>query len=47
MVLLLHLLLLAGVDGVEVEGRETVQDVQPSHAELGEDSLTLLGQQLG
>ena len=41
------LLLVAGGDGVAVEGRETVQDVQPRHAELSEDSLTLLGQQLG
>ena len=38
---------LTGVDGVVAEGRETVQDVQPSHAELGEHSLALLGQQLG
>ena len=47
LLLLLLLLLLAGVDGVEVEGRETVQDVQAGHAELSEDSLTLLGHQLG
>ena len=45
--LLLLLLVVAGVDGVVVEGRETVQDVQPRHAELSEHSLTLLGQQLG
>ena len=38
---------LTGVDGVVAEGRETVQDVQPRHAELGEHSLALLGQQLG
>ena len=38
---------LTGVDGVVAEGRETDQDVQPSHAELGEHSLALLGQQLG
>ena len=30
-----------------VEGWETVQDLQPGHAELSEDSLTLLWQQLG
>ena len=30
-----------------VEGWETVQDLQPGHAELGEDSFTFLGQQLG
>ena len=41
------LLLVAGGDGVVLEGGQAVQDVQPRHAELSEDSLALLGQQLG
>ena len=47
MFLLLLLVVVAGGDGVVAEGRETVQDVEPRHAELSEDSLALLGQQLG
>ena len=34
-------------DGVEMDGRETVEELQPRHTELSEDSLTLLRDQLG
>ena len=34
-------------DAVEVDGRETVQELQSRNAELSEDSLTLLRDQLG
>ena len=34
-------------DAVEVDGRETVQELQSCNAELSEDSLTLLRDQLG
>ena len=45
--MLVLLLPLPGLDGVVADGRQTVQDVQPSHAELSEHSLALLRQQLG
>jgi len=44
---LVLLLPLPGLDGVVADGRQTVQDVQPRHAELSEHSLALLRQQLG